>query len=686
MLSRLLPALAVCITAAIVAARRLRFLYRVIAAGGSAAGQGRTFRFKSRARREVRETLLQRGLLTWTGPGVAHLLVFWGFVVLLATIIEAVGDLFSPTFAIPWIGRSSLVGLSEDVSALAVLVGVTSFAAIRVRSRPLERTSRFYGSHAGAAWAVLGLISAVIVTLLVYRGAQANTGDLPYGSWAFASHEAGRLLHPLGISSNRMIESIFVVLNISVIAGFLVFLVHSKHLHIFLAPLNIAFARFPRALGALATTPDLDPANFDEHSIVGVGAIDHFNWKQRLDFATCTECGRCQSVCPAWSTGKPLSPKLVIMALRDEMLRAGSPRSGEERASYRSTTGGAPAFLLPGVIEPDALWSCTTCGACVEECPVDIEHVDAIVDMRRFEVMMEARLPAKADSMLRNIESRGDPFGLGRSGRLAWTADLDFDVVVVDGALPDDVEYLFWVGCAGAFDDRAVQTTQALARLLHRADVKFAVLGTRESCLGDPARRLGNEYVFQNQATEVIETLQEVRAHRIIASCPHCLNTIRNEFPQLGASFEVLHHSEVLASLVAEGRLVPTANTEKVVFHDPCYLGRHNRIFEAPRAVLDSIGTSARLEMERAGAQSFCCGAGGARMWLEESLGSPINLSRADEAVATGADVIATGCPYCKVMLDDGVARQGRAGEVEVLDLAQLLDRAMPGTVGRGPK
>ena len=309
---------------------------------------------------------------------------------------------------------------------------------------------------------------------------------------------------------------------------------------------------------------------------------------------------------------------------------------------------------------------------------MDIEHVDAIVDMRRHEVMMEARLPPKADIMLRNIENRGDPFGLGRPARLAWAEELDFEVPVVGDEVPEDVEYLFWVGCAGALDDRAKRTTQAFARLLHHAGVTFAILGPRETCLGDPARRLGNEYVFQNQAQSVIATLREVRAHRIIASCPHCLNTIRNEFPQLGGSFAVFHHSEVLASLVADGRLAPARSDDKIVFHDPCYLGRHNRVFDAPRAVLDSIASTPLLEMERSRTESFCCGAGGARMWLEESLGTPISLTRAEEAMATGAAVIATGCPYCKVMLDDAVKSRGRDDAVEVVDLAQLLERAIP--------
>jgi Fe-S oxidoreductase len=332
---------------------------------------------------------------------------------------------------------------------------------------------------------------------------------------------------------------------------------------------------------------------------------------------------------------------------------------------------------VPGVIDPDVLWSCTTCGACVEQCPVDIEHVDAIIDMRRYEVLNESRFPSEAASMLRNVENRGDPWGLGAARRLEWAEGLSFEVPLVEGSIGDDVEYLFWVGCAGALDERARQTTQSIARLLHRAGVSFAVLGPAESCTGDPVRRLGNEYLFQTQARQNIETLNAAGARKVVASCPHCYNSLSKEYPSLGGNFEVIHHSQLLARLVAQGRLRPGRLQAKVAYHDPCYLGRHSQIYGPPRSVIESVPGVSPLEMGRCRERSFCCGAGGARMWLEESQGKRINLERTDEALATGADVVSTACPYCLIMLDDAVKARGRDEEVKVLDVAQVLERSL---------
>jgi Fe-S oxidoreductase len=426
-----------------------------------------------------------------------------------------------------------------------------------------------------------------------------------------------------------------------------------------MAPLNIAYSRQPSRLGALDKTPEIDLETMDEDTIFGAGRVEHFTWKQLLDLVTCTECGRCQSQCPAWNTGKALSPKLVIMDLRDELLR---PEHSD---------------LVPKVITDEVLWACTTCGACVEQCPVDIEHVDAIIDMRRYEVLIESRFPSEAALMLRNVENRGDPWGLGSSKRLEWTEGLDFEVPVVSGAIPDEIEYLFWVGCAGALDERARKTTQSVARLLHRAGVGFAVLGPAESCTGDPVRRLGNEYLYQTQAQANIETLKGAGVRKVIASCPHCFNSLRNEYPALGGDFEVVHHSQLLASLVADGKLRPGALEAKVAYHDPCYLGRHNQVYDPPRTVIESLPGVSSVEMGRCREKSFCCGAGGARMWLEENQGKRINLERTDEALSTGADVVSTACPYCLIMLDDAVKERGRGDDVQVLDVAQLLERSV---------
>jgi Fe-S oxidoreductase len=677
-LTRYPIALAATAIAFAIAGRRLFFLSRLVTAGQPAPE--RLSRWGKRAEVEVAEVGGQKRLLKWTVPGLAHAFTFWGFTVLLLTIIEAYGDLFSPTFHIPGIGTNPFVGFIEDFFIVAVLVSLVVFTIIRLRDNPkrLDRKSRFYGSHTGAAWVTLGLIAGVIVTLLMYRAAQTNVStlqggklvpDFPYSHWAFASHLVGSWLHPLGSGANEALSTVFVVLNIIVIVGFLVFVVHSKHLHIFMAPINVAFSRQPRALGALDKTPDMDIENLDEDTVFGAGHIEHFSWKQLLDTVTCTECGRCQSQCPAWNTGKPLSPKLVIMDLREELFASSSRLLGKD--------GGEPRTLVPDVIHPDVLWSCTTCGACVEQCPVDIEHVDAIIDMRRYEVMIESRFPTEAGLMLRNIENRGDPWGLGQSKRLEWTDGLEFDIPVVKGDIPDDVEYLFWVGCAGALDERARKTTQSLARLLHQAGVSFAVLGPKESCTGDPARRLGNEYLFQMQAMQNVETLTSAKVKKIIASCPHCFNSLSNEYPALGGNFEVMHHSQLLSHLIGAGKLTAGRLEAKVTYHDPCYLGRHNRVYDPPRRVIESVPGVTSVEMHRCRERGFCCGAGGARMWLEEKIGKRVNLERTDEALGTGADVVSTACPFCLIMLDDAVKERQREEEVSVLDISQILERSM---------
>ena len=672
---RLAVGLGITVVMFAIAGRRFYWLFRLISAGEPAVPP-RNKDVPSRVEAEVVEVGGQRKLLQWTVPGLAHFFTFWGFTILLLTILEAYGALFQRDFHIPLIGHTAFIGFVEDFFTCAVVVALLVFAVIRIVQSPKreDRRSRFYGSHTGAAWMVLLFIFGVMATLLLYRAAQVNTGNFPYGWWAFASHGLASLLHPLGTGVNSVIETAALLANIAIITGFLVFVSYSKHLHIFLAPINVATSRRPRALGALASTPDLsmEDVGEDDEVVVGAGRIEDFSWKQLLDLGTCTECGRCQSQCPAWNTDKPLSPKLLIMDLRDNLFASADRVMAKNRAA-----GVELDTLVPTVIEPDVLWSCTTCGACVEECPVDIEHVDTIVDMRRYEVLIESRFPTEASTMLRNIENQGDPWGLGSSKRTDWIDALDFEVPVITGDIPGDVEYLYWVGCAGALDERARKGAQATARMLHRAGVTFGILGPKESCTGDPARRLGNEYLYQEQARSNIETLEGVGAKKVIASCPHCFNTLRNEYPSLGGDFEVIHHSQLLEHLVSEGKITPGGGYKgTVTYHDPCYLGRHNRVFDEPRSVIDAIPGATQVEMRRCREKGFCCGAGGARMWLEENLGKRINMERTDEALSTGADVVSTACPYCMIMLDDAVRANAKEDEVRVLDVSQLLEES----------
>jgi Fe-S oxidoreductase len=654
---------------------------------------------------QLTEVIGQRKLLKWSVPGAAHAATFWGFIVLFLTIIEAYGALFSRTFAIPLVGQWAVIGFIEDLFAVGVLCGLITFTIIRLRNDPHRegRRSRFFGSHTRAAWVVLGMISMVIITLLVYRGAQENTGTFPYqdhGAWAFASWTVGKWLHPLGYGVNSVLEAVFILANIGVIMAFAVIVAYSKHLHIGLAPLNVLFSRRPNALGPLepmrsqGKVLDFEEADPDTDTF-GIGKVEDLTWKGMLDLGTCTECGRCQSQCPAWATGKPLSPKQLILDLRDHAF-AKAPylfATEDERVTLSADVLAEAERPLVGdeesrgVIDPEVLWACTNCGACVNECPVDIEHIDHINGMRRHQVLVESAFPQEATTMLNNLERRGNPWGMAEDKRADWIGELDFEVEIVDGKIPEDVEYLYWVGCAGALEDRAKKATKATAELLNAAGVKFAVLGPMEACTGDPARRLGNEFVFNMLAQQNIETLNEAgvakgTGKKVIASCPHCFNTISREYPQLGGNYEVVHHTQLLAHLVEEGKLTPvTPIEEKITYHDPCFLGRHNQIYTPPRQIIDAVPGTQAEEMHRCKGKGFCCGAGGARMWLEERTGKRINEERIDEALALDPDTVSTACPYCMVMLGDAINAKKAAGQakesLEVIDVSQLLVRAI---------
>jgi len=718
MLIRLVVGLGMTAIIALLAVRRVLWLAKLTLSGQPVTG--RTDHVGTRVWTQITEVFGQRKLLKWSIPGLAHFFTMWGFFILATVYVEAYGTLFQNNFHIPIVGRWDALGFLQDFIALSVVAGIGTFAIIRLRSEPKEygRSSRFYGSHTGGAWLILFMIFMVIFSFAIFRGASANTGTLPYGNGAFFSHAMGALMHPLGAGANEWIETFALLAHIAVALIFLLIVLHSKHLHIFLAPVNVTFKRLPDGLGPLlpieAHGKPIDFENPPDDATFGRGKIEDFTWKGNLDFATCTECGRCQSQCPAWNTGKPLSPKLVIMDLRDHWMAKAPYILGEKKAEplegldletaheeghhvpesgFGRVPGHGPEQAARplvgtaeqgGVIDPDVLWSCVNCGACVEQCPVDIEHIDHIVDMRRYQVMMESEFPSELSVLFKNLETKANPWGQNAGDRTNWISEVDFDVPVYGEDVDsfDGYEYLFWVGCAGAYDDKAKKTTKAVAELLAIAGVKYLVLGTGETCNGDSARRSGNEFLFQQLAQQAVETLDglfegvETVDRKIVVTCPHCFNTLGREYKQLGANYSVLHHTQLLNRLVRDKKLVPVSPvSEDITYHDPCFLGRHNKVYEAPRELIAASGAKL-AEMPRHADRSFCCGAGGARMWMEEHIGKRINHERVDEALATGATTVATACPFCRVMVTDGVNdRQEAAGRegVDVRDVAQLL-------------
>ena len=609
-----------------------------------------------RVRREFVQVLGQRKLFQKAGPGLMHAFIFWGFLILLPTIVEAAVAIVDRTGALPWLGDAGWFALIVNVFATLVVVGV----GMALWIRKVQRPDRFRGSHMGEADRILMMILAIVLSLLLWNASRIALGLNGYpDTWAPVSHALSGIFTGLAPGAQRAAERVLVWTHLLLVLGFLAYLPKSKHLHIFTAAPNVFLSKTGPSGRLVPLRIDLEGADADIR--FGAAVATDLSKKQTLDLFSCTECGRCQEVCPAWSTGKPLSPKLLIMDLRDHVVE------GSARVVAASEEGGTVELqpLVPAAVSDEVVWDCVTCGACVRECPVDIEHVDTIVDLRRNLVMAESRFPAEAGSMLRNLEDGTNPWGQPQAARMDWAYGSDVRVLGEGEPAP---EYLYWVGCAGAFDERAQTTARSVVQLLTHAGLDFAVLGPRELCTGDPARRMGHEYLFQGLAERNVATLRDARITKIVASCAHCFNTLANEYPDYGGSFEVIHHTELLAYLVSKGALDP-AGDGTTTYHDPCYLGRHNGVYDDPRALLGTVD-----EMPRSRERSFCCGAGGARMWMEEDTGTRINEARINEASATGADTVAVACPYCLVMLDDGAKTVG--SDIRVADVATLLAEA----------
>ena len=717
---------------------------------------------------------------------VAHWVVMVSFPILFLTLVSGYGQLVDPHFVLPLVGRWAPLEWLTEAIAWASLLGIVALIAVRQRAHPRRgaraaekpsaalttpagtttppgpRASRFFGSNFGQAYFVEAIIGVVVLCVLLLRGLEHALGEASWFAYAplaegdGATYRGGTGHFPFtawfgqrfaGWPVERIEAAIVVVALLKILTSMLWMYVVGRRpamgvsWHRFLAVVNVWARREVDGRPALGPVPPVraagKPVDFEaidelpDDARLGVGRIEDFTWKGLLDFSTCTECGRCQEQCPAWNTGKPLSPKLVVLALRDHAYATApylqaAANASTAPAGHTAVTGhvplpglsrGAASFgsfgdpaaadghasldvlsLVGDVVDPQALWDCTMCGACVQQCPVDIEHLDHIIDLRRNQVLMESAFPDELGPMFTKLEKQSNPWGLPARARLAWAKDLPFAVPVVGVDVEDasEVDYLFWVGCAGADEDRAKKTTRAVAELLDLAGVSFAVLGDGESCTGDPARRAGNEFLFQTLAQANVEVLTEAKAQRIVVTCAHCFNTISREYPQLGGRFEVVHHTELLDRLVGEGRLTPVNPAgddgagATVTYHDPCFLGRHNQIYTPPRELIGALPGVTLTEMPRTKERSFCCGGGGARVWMEETTGTRISTDRASEAIATGASTIATGCPFCTIMLTDGVAAAGSSGatgavdadgapagtaapKVQVVDVAQLL-------------
>jgi Fe-S oxidoreductase len=615
-----------------------------------------------------------------------HFLIFWGFIIITLGTGETLIQGLFPAFSLAaLLGPAAGAALytSMDVCNIVVLavIGFAVFRRVVLQPRliPMSRD----------AAAILGAIAALMLTHFGIHGFRGLAAGAPEAGFPVSAALVGGW-SGLPAPTAALLGQICWWLHVAVVLGFLNYLLYSKHSHIMAALPNIYFRR----LGQRGVLPKLNMEADDMAATGVVTKVEDFTWKSLLDSFACTECARCSNFCPAFNTGKPLSPMQVIHDLRDDMKTRMPDRGPLDQLIERFQHGRAGAAaadkiipLIGGRTTEDVLWACTTCGACQEVCPVFIDHPEKIIQMRQDLVMVEEKVPSDLARTFKNLEQNGNPWGIGADKRMDWAAGKG--VPTLDDR--PDAEYLLWVGCAGAYDDRIKKQTLALVEILREGGVDFAVLGLEEGCTGDPARRSGNEMLYQMQAQQNVETLNAKKVKKVITACPHCLHTIKNEYPQLGGNFEVRHHTQVIRELVAAGKVViekDEAGTDRLqngagdgslTFHDPCYLGRWNGEYEAPRAVLDALpgGPDARQELPRNKQHGFCCGAGGGRMWMEEKIGTRVNHNRVDEILATGATTVATACPFCTIMLHDGVQDRNAAEKVQVMNVSELVAKSM---------
>lgn len=591
----------------------------------------------------------------YSGP--MHFTIFWGFLILtIGSIIFLIRGLF-PSVGGPGGISADVLDIATDVMAIAVVIALGMAAYKRYIMRPKRLVRNF------DALAVLILIAIIVLSDVAIEA--FGLALHPHGAYAPVGGLLALWFRGFGPSADRVGTLIADWTKLLSLMGFLVYLPYSKHFHLFVAPLNI----YHRNLEPLGRLPSLDLEDENAESF-GVGQVTDLEWTDLLDAYACVQCGRCTEQCPASYTEKHLSPKQIMVDLRHQLEAVGpilqkpeASRSAEERERLELPMAG-------GVTPAEDLWACTTCGACVEACPVFDEHVVKIVGMRRHLVLTQGEMPEEAQMFFKNVENAGNPWGLGLDKRQQFAAAMG----IKDLSRGETADVLYWMGCAATYDDRARKVAEATVRLMKEAGIDVGVLGAQETCNGEAARRMGNEYLFQTLAQQNIETLNDLGVKTIVTTCPHCFNTLKNEYPFFGGEYEVIHHSEYLSRLVSEGQLHPQGGEAmSVTYHDSCYLGRYNNIFEQPRDVLKSVPGVSLVEMERNHSQSFCCGAGGGRMWMEEKVGQKINQARTEQALATGAETIATACPFCLTMMRDGVQSLGAEEKVQVKDFSEIL-------------
>ena len=625
-------------------------------------GERRSGRWGERLR-ELDRGLRMKTLLRDRQAGLMHSLIYYSFLVLFAGTVTLEIDHLLP---LSWKFLEGTV--YQAYSAILDLASLTYLGGLvwALGRRYVQKPWRLRGKTKPEDGWILATLLLIGVTGLSTEAARiALAGRPDFEIFSFVGLPLSYLVPDAAAGAIHLVSW---ATHALAFLAFLVLLPTTKLRHMFTSPTNMFLSVHDRPRGAMRAMPNL--AEVEDIETIGASTITDFTWKQLFDSDACTICGRCTAVCPASITGKPLDPREIV-------LKVGEVASVAAGISPPVSLAEGIVISSDSVLErirPDEVWSCTTCRACDEICPVNIEILDRILDIRRYLTMMESSFPTELSKAFVAMENQGNPWGVGREKRAAWTEKLDFAIPVL-GVDVAHAEYLWFVGCAGSLDDRNAAVSIALAKLLHQAGIEFAILGTRESCNGDPARRAGNEYLWQQLALSNIETLDQLGVKRIITQCPHCFNTLANEYPQLGGTYEVVHHSQLLAELLRQGRLDQPAHGQPrtVTYHDPCYLGRHNDIYLAPREVAAASGAVSLVEMPRHGTRALCCGAGGARFWMEEHVGKKVNIERAEEALATGADEIAVSCPYCYVMLDDGVKELGRGDQVKVRDLAMML-------------